>query len=302
MFVNQLDHMAALVRPDKMDATIGQLSFGLQTAFYGPFDRADIGARIATSWDAGITLVSPVPGGDGHIAAALEAQGPGWWTPAYGVDSLAEHVERMDRLGYDAPRAIAGLTGAEPWCDRFSHVEEVSYPPEVYGGLSITLCSVEQYPDVELAAPPSRPIGRVDHAVALVRLADLDDVVAQLAMTLETIFDEPYDRPDVGARIVASWSSGIQLVAPMPGADGYIADEMAARGPGWWSIGFGVRDLKDVRARMQRMGHEPVAVDAMTGAEPWADRFDTVDAVRYDPALYGDLPVTLCVAEGRRAR
>lgn len=291
MFVNQLDHMGALLRAEDLDATIRQLSFSLQTSFYGPVDRVDIGARIATSWDAGITLIAPIPGGTGHIEAALAARGPGWWTPAFGIASMDEHFAHMSALGHEPPRVINCLTGVEPWEDRFLRVEEASYPAEVYGGLPVTLCAVEQYSDMERAAPPDRTVGHVQYAAALVRLDDLDTVVARMSTTLGIAFDAASDRADLGARVVTS-RAGLHLMSPLPGGRGRIAEEMDRRGPGWWSIGFGVRDLERARARLSGASHRPVSVDSLTGEQARPDVTATA-AAHDDGTSFGGLPVTL---------
>jgi hypothetical protein len=57
---SRVHHVCGLVRPENFHNVIARMSQTLRTAFYGPFDRADIGLRVAISMDAGIELVTPL--------------------------------------------------------------------------------------------------------------------------------------------------------------------------------------------------------------------------------------------------
>lgn len=55
--------MVSLVKPENFDRIIDRMSTVPQTAYHGPFDRGEIGLRIAVSVDAGMELVTS-PCGD----------------------------------------------------------------------------------------------------------------------------------------------------------------------------------------------------------------------------------------------
>ena len=144
--VNRVDRVTAVVRPENLDATVAQLSFALQTAFYGPFEHPDDGTRIAVSWDAGIELVAP---------PSLEPDDPlgeRWSGVKVGVRDLDRTCERLARLGYEPTSRYSLVNGFEPWCDRFRRVDEACFDPALFGGLPVVLCTVEEDADRDARA------------------------------------------------------------------------------------------------------------------------------------------------------
>lgn len=145
--INRIDHVAAVVRPENLDKAVSQLSVVLQTAFYGPFERADK-MRVAVSWDAGVEVIAPLTDDPEHVLMKhIEQFGEGSWTVIYGVRDLDETLDRLKKLGYEPLGRYSGLTGVEPWVDRFERIDEALLDPRQFGGISLTLATVEERRD-----------------------------------------------------------------------------------------------------------------------------------------------------------
>jgi hypothetical protein len=103
---------------------------------------------IAVSWDAGIELVAPLSMEDGgSIAERIKQSGEGWVSVMFNVRDLDETCERLKGFGYEPTYLNSGLTGIEPWMDRFARIDEASFDPSLFGGLYIRLVTVEERTD-----------------------------------------------------------------------------------------------------------------------------------------------------------
>jgi len=65
----------------------------------GEEDAARFGVRVAISWDAGIELVSPLPGRESPVARFLEERGEGLMGVVFAVDDLGEARRRAEEMG-----------------------------------------------------------------------------------------------------------------------------------------------------------------------------------------------------------
>jgi hypothetical protein len=142
---NRISHVAALVRPENLEATVAKLSVALQTSFYEPYVQPELGARIAVSWDAGIELVAPLSmEAGGAIAERIQRSGEGWTSVMFNVPDLQETCARLKHLGYEPTFRNSGLTGIEPWVDRFDLIDEATFDRSLFGGLFIRLVTVKE--------------------------------------------------------------------------------------------------------------------------------------------------------------
>jgi hypothetical protein len=141
--VNRIDHVVAAVRPENLESAIAKLSMALQTAFYGPFDREDSDIRVAVSWDAGIELITPISAAN-PLHAHLERCGEGWFTVLFGVRDVDDTCERLKRLGHEPVARYSGISGVEPWVDRFERFDEAMFEPSLFAGLSMGFATAEE--------------------------------------------------------------------------------------------------------------------------------------------------------------
>ena len=141
--VNRIDHVVGLVRPENFAEAVSRMSIALQAAFYGPYNREDLGIRVAVSWDAGVELLTPLEGEKGEpYRALLEQRGEHWMSVLFGVREVEETKARMTGFGHSPTAEFTGLSGAEPWLERFTRLDELAYAPSVFGGLPMMFCTI----------------------------------------------------------------------------------------------------------------------------------------------------------------
>lgn len=147
---SKVHHVAGLVRPENFHGAISRMSQTLRTAFYGPFDRADIGLRVAISIDAGIELVTPLDDGDqNRFNQLLKTRGEHWMSVVVAVRDLDDMCKRLGELGHeplDILRNVAGEfpPGGHPYEDRFSRLDEVIFNPDAFGGLTVVIATIDE--------------------------------------------------------------------------------------------------------------------------------------------------------------
>lgn len=143
--VNRIDHVAAIVRPENFESTIAKLSNALQIEFYAPFERKDLGLRVAVALDAGIELVTPLSTDENNPAViSLNKFGERWVSVVFGVRDVDETCERLQKLGHAPQMRHTGLTGVEPYFDRLSRLDEATFNADLFGGLPIIFATVEE--------------------------------------------------------------------------------------------------------------------------------------------------------------
>jgi hypothetical protein len=148
--VNRIDHVAALIRPENLEAVAARMAEALRTTFYGPFDRPAAGLRIATSLDAGIELVSPLTDDPANpLNRMLAERGEHWMSVVFGVSDMAEACDHLARLGYTPRMRRQGFTGEEPYAHRVTSMEQAMFDPALSGGLPFALCCIEEREEVE---------------------------------------------------------------------------------------------------------------------------------------------------------
>lgn len=101
-FVNHVDHVAWLVRPENLDAHVARLE-ALTGATLTRFARADMGFTMCISWEAGLEVVAPMAEQTDFNAwlwSELERKGEGVSSVVFGVRDLDAHKARLERLGF----------------------------------------------------------------------------------------------------------------------------------------------------------------------------------------------------------
>lgn len=112
--------------------------------FEGPLTLADMGLKIAVSWDAGLELITPY--GDGEYAeqmrAHLRARGEGVVDLVFRVPDLESAAMRAASAGYPARGPRIDCLAANPeWKSRFSLAIEAPLSP--IAGLAVTLIQLD---------------------------------------------------------------------------------------------------------------------------------------------------------------
>lgn len=142
---NRVDHVAALVRRENLEATAARMAEALLTKFYGPFDRPAAGIRIATTIDGGIELVSPLTDDPANPLNGMLAQrGEHWMSVVFGVADMDATCDHLARLGYTPRMRRQGLTGEEPYADRITSMEQAMFDPGLFNGLPFAFCCIEE--------------------------------------------------------------------------------------------------------------------------------------------------------------
>ena len=91
-------------------------------------------------------------------------------------------------------------------------------------------------------------VNRIDHVAWLCRPENIESYVEKLKQILDAGWDGPFFRETWGICNYLSWSSGLEILAPIPGSDTPQARELNEhldrRGEGLLSVVLGVRDIK----------------------------------------------------------
>ena len=147
---SRVHHVVGLVGPENFHTAISRMSQTLRTAFYGPFDRTDVGLRVAISMDAGIELVTPLGDGeDNRFHQLLKARGEHWMSVVIAVRDLDDVCKRLGELGHEPLDILRNLSGefppgGHPYADRFSRPDEAVFDPAAFGGLAVVVAAIEE--------------------------------------------------------------------------------------------------------------------------------------------------------------
>lgn len=130
-------------------------------------------------------------------------------------------------------------------------------------------------------------VNRVDHAVYICNLADVDANIERLEMLTDAKL-ERCERHDMGALICVDWSAGLEVVAPLAPrseVNEALHQRLETNGEGLLAIVYGVADLEAHKAKLETKG---VAIGPlMTGdpSEPWYNRIMLRE--RFGPPVMG---------------
>ena len=100
-FINHVDHVAWLVRPENLDAHLAQME-RVTGATLRRFSRADMGFTMCISWEAGLEVVAPMEERtefNSWLWSELETKGEGVTSVVFGVKDLDWHKARLEKMG-----------------------------------------------------------------------------------------------------------------------------------------------------------------------------------------------------------
>ena len=136
--IGRIDHLAILVYPQNFENCVERLTRVLQISFQC-CHREDLGLKIAIDWDAGLEILAPT-GPESPLWPQLQKKGEGHMSVIFGVKDFEEARKRAQQEGLSTGPEV-GLSGIEPWADRFSVMRETSLS-EICG-INLVLGQVE---------------------------------------------------------------------------------------------------------------------------------------------------------------
>lgn len=126
-FVNHIDHVAWISRPENIEANVRKLE-EITGAKLERFQRADMGFVMYISWEAGLEVVAPLAERTEFNAMLhdwLETRGEGINSVVFGVRDLEAHKARLEKLGY-TPGPLMDDHPDSPWHHKIKLHERVA--------------------------------------------------------------------------------------------------------------------------------------------------------------------------------
>ena len=154
-FINHVDHVAWLSRPENLDANVAQLE-RLTGATLTRFARADMGFIMCISWEAGLEVVAPMERRTDFnqwLWSELERKGEGVTSVVFGVKDLDAHKARLAALGIEVGPLMDDHP-ASPWHDKLVLWERVAGEAI---GTNIVLGDIDYADDVIPFGDAARP-------------------------------------------------------------------------------------------------------------------------------------------------
>jgi hypothetical protein len=118
-FINHVDHVAWLSRPENLDANVADLE-KVTGAKLTKFARKDMGFTMCISWEAGLEVVAPMEERtefNSWLWSELDKKGEGVTSVVFGVKDLDAHKARLARLGIEVGELMDDHSDS-PWHDR----------------------------------------------------------------------------------------------------------------------------------------------------------------------------------------
>ncbi len=123
------------------------------------------------------------------------------------------------------------------------------------------------------------PMNRIDHFVWVAKAENVTNYVDKLSALFDVEFDHRYG-PDFDSPIdlYVSWQAGLEVVAPIPNADGSafdpqtqaaafaLAARLAEHGEGPFALVFRVPDLEAATERLRARGHSINSITPKLGS------------------------------------
>ncbi len=126
-FINHVDHVAWISRPENLDANVAQLE-KLTGATLARFARKDMGFTMCISWEAGLEVVAPMEERTDFnqwLWSELERKGEGVTSVVFGVKDLDAHKARLEAMGFPVGPLMDDHPDS-PWHDRLVLWERVA--------------------------------------------------------------------------------------------------------------------------------------------------------------------------------
>jgi hypothetical protein len=136
--IGRIDHIAILVHRHDLESCVERLTRALQVSFQRAY-REDLALEIAIDWDAGLELLAPT-GPQSPLWSQLQQKGEGHVSIIFGVEDFEEARKRARQEGFSTGPEV-GLSGSEPWAERFNVLRETSLS-EICG-INLVLGQVE---------------------------------------------------------------------------------------------------------------------------------------------------------------
>jgi hypothetical protein len=115
-FVNHLDHVAWVSRPETIERNVMELE-KLSGVRLTRFERQDMGLILYISWEAGLEVMAPSPmptEANRQLRDWLETRGEGVMFVIFGVKDLEAHKARLEALGFAVGPLVDDHASA-PW-------------------------------------------------------------------------------------------------------------------------------------------------------------------------------------------
>lgn len=126
-FVNHVDHVAWISRPENLDANVAQLE-KLTGASLVRFSRQDMGFTMCIDWEAGLEVVAPMEERTDFntwLWSELESKGEGVSSVVFGVQGLEQHKARLEKMGIEVGPLMDDHPDS-PWHDRLNLQERLA--------------------------------------------------------------------------------------------------------------------------------------------------------------------------------
>lgn len=118
-FINHVDHVAWISRPENLDANVARLE-QITGAKLTRFSRQDMGFTMCISWEAGLEVVAPMEERTDFnvwLWSELETKGEGVSSVVFGVRDLDAHKARLEKLGFEVG-SLMDDHPESPWHDK----------------------------------------------------------------------------------------------------------------------------------------------------------------------------------------
>jgi len=116
-FIDRVNHVVWMSSLERFDENVRSLERTCNTQLAGPFDRADLGVRIAISFSAGVEVLAPLDASTSFgkiLHEQLATRGEGVFAVVIGVNNIETALSRARELGY-SDEHIYEPRGGEPW-------------------------------------------------------------------------------------------------------------------------------------------------------------------------------------------
>ena len=118
-FINHVDHVAWLSRPENLDTNVAKLE-QVTGAALTRFARKDMGFTMYISWQAGLEVVAPMEERtefNEWLWSELDKKGEGVTSVVFGVKDLDAHKARLEAMGIEVGPLMDDHPES-PWHDK----------------------------------------------------------------------------------------------------------------------------------------------------------------------------------------
>lgn len=283
--VNHIDHVAWISHPENLEANVARLE-KLTGGKMVRFQREDMGFVMYLDWSAGLEIVSPMPERTDFNQSQydhLEAHGEGVISVVFGIRGLEEHKQRLEALGFEVGPIMDDHPDS-PWHDQLKLFERIGGS---FLGSFFILGDID-YADglIPFEDSPQSPgmkkfVNHIDHVAWISKPENLEANVAMLEK-LSGGKMVHFQREDLGFQMYLDWSSGLELVSPLPERTAFNEaqhDLLDARGEGIIGIVYGVENLDKHKARLEALGFEVGPLMDDHADSPWNDQLNLWERV-----------------------